>query len=102
MEWSMPSWSHAVSGIRNVSNILKMKLYNLESCPYCLMVQRKLDELGLEYEKIDVPYPYDRRTEVIAVSGQPLVPVLVDGDTVLDDENKIIDYLQSTYGKNEG
>jgi glutathione S-transferase len=63
------------------------------------MVRRKLDDLGLKYEKIDVPAPRQLRTEVIKVSGQPLVPVLVDGDVVLDDEDKIIEYLDSKYGR---
>ncbi len=79
----------------------KMKLYNLESCPFCIVVRRKLDDLGLKYEKIDVPESRQLRTEVIKVSGQPLVPVLVDGDVVLDDEDKIIEYLDSKYGRKE-
>jgi len=74
-----------------------IKLYNLESCPFCVMVRQKLAELGLEYEKIDVPAPHHLRNEVVKVSGQPLVPVLVDGKVVLDDENKIVEYLDSTY-----
>jgi glutathione S-transferase len=65
------------------------------------MVRRKLDDLGLKYEKIDVPAQRQLRTEVIKVSGQPLVPVLVDGDIVLDDEDKIIEYLDSKYGWNK-
>jgi glutathione S-transferase len=32
------------------------------------------------------------------VSGQSSVPVLVDGDTVLDDDDVIIPYLERTYG----
>jgi len=78
-----------------------MKLYHLESCPFCILVSRKLDELGLKYEKIDVPAPRHLRTEVIKVSGQPLVPVLVDGNVVLDDENKIIEYLESKYDRKQ-
>jgi glutathione S-transferase len=75
-----------------------MKLYNLESCPYCVMVREKLDGLGLEYEKIDVPPDRPSRKEVFDVSGQYLVPVLVDGDEVLDDEIEIIAYLEKKYG----
>ncbi len=76
------------------------KLYNLEACPYCRMVREKLDELNLTYEKIDVPPARDLRTEVMEVSGQPTVPVLIDGETMLDDEDKIIAYLDTTYGVN--
>jgi glutathione S-transferase len=31
------------------------------------------------------------------VSGQTSVPVLVDGDTVLDDDDTIIPYLEERY-----
>jgi glutaredoxin 3 len=37
------------------------------------------------------------RKEVHEVSGQTSVPVLVDGDVVLDDEYDIIDHLKKTY-----
>lgn len=79
----------------------RLKLYNLDPCPYCQMVRQKLDELQLAYEKIDVPFAHHERTEVLEVSGQPRVPVLVDGSVVLDDEDRIIDYLESTYRKQE-
>ncbi|MDC4206348.1 MAG: glutathione S-transferase N-terminal domain-containing protein [Candidatus Manganitrophus sp.] len=76
-----------------------MKLYDLDSCPYCRMVRDKLEELGLEYEKIAVPSYRPNRKEVFEVSGQYLVPVLVDGDVVLDDEDEIIAYLEKKYGQ---
>jgi glutaredoxin len=76
-----------------------MKLYNLESCPYCKMVRDKMSQLGLEYEKVDVPPNRSDRQEVYQVSGQWTVPVLVDGDVMLDDEEKILPYLDEKYGK---
>ena len=78
-----------------------MKLYNLESCPFCELVRDKLDELSLTCEITEVPGPRQLRKEVFEVSGQYLVPVLVDGDIVLDDEDKIVKYLEETYGKNK-
>ncbi len=75
------------------------KLYDLDACPYCRMVRDKLDELDLEYEKISVPANPRDRMEVQSISGQPFVPVLVEGALVLDDEEKIIAYLDKTYGK---
>ncbi len=77
-----------------------MKLYNIDSCPYCVMVRGVLETLNLEYEKIDVPWPHHQRKEVYEVSGQYTVPVLIDGDRVMDDEYEIIDYLKKTYPKN--
>ena len=76
-----------------------MKLYNLETCPYCKMVRDKLDQLGLEYEKVDVPPNRMERHEVFEVSKQWTVPVMVDGDVMLDDEEKILPYLEEKYGK---
>lgn len=63
------------------------------------MVRDKLEELGLEYEKIAVPAYRPNRKEVFEVSGQYLVPVLVDGDVILDDEDEIIAYLEKKYGQ---
>ena len=76
-----------------------MKLYNLERCPYCKMVRDKLDALGLAYDKVEVPSDRAQRQEVFDVSGQWTVPVLVDGDVMLDDEEKILPYLDQTYGQ---
>ena len=74
-----------------------LKLYRLTGCPYCGMVQKKLAELRLPYQSIEVPAERHLRKEVFKVSGQNFVPVLVDGDRVLDDENEIIEYLETHY-----
>jgi len=76
-----------------------IRLYNADWCWYCKRVRDKLDELGLPYELIEVPIRHSERREVIEVSGQPSVPVLVDGTTVLDDDDIIIPYLEQRYGK---
>ena len=55
---------------------------------------------GWILKKIDVPWSHLQREEVFRVSGQYTVPVMVDGDVVIDDEFKIIDYLKSTYPVN--
>lgn len=73
-------------------------LYQLDSCPFCVMVREKLDALGLPYRTVEVPALQALRTEVIALSGQPYVPVLQDGDVVLDDEITILAYLEERYG----
>lgn len=61
------------------------------------MVREVLAKLSVPYEKIDVPLPHEMRKEVYEVSGQYTVPVLVDGETVLDDEHEIIAYLKQNY-----
>ena len=74
-----------------------MKLYNIDGCGYCAMVRSVLDQLDIDYEKIDVPWAHHERRNVFEVSGQYMVPVLVDGEVVMSDEYKIIDYLKKTY-----
>jgi glutaredoxin 3 len=64
------------------------------------MVRDVLAQMNIEYKKIDVPWPHQQRKEVYEVSGQTSVPVMVDGDIILDDEYDIIDYLRKTYPVN--
>ena len=74
-----------------------MKLYNIDGCGYCAIVRNYLAQMGIEYEKIDVPWSHNERKEVYEVSSQTTVPVLVDGNIILADEYEIIDYLKKTY-----
>jgi glutathione S-transferase len=50
---------------------------------------------GIEIEWVDVD-PADR-SPVEAVSGQPLVPVLVAGDEVIADSSQILDWLEERF-----
>jgi glutathione S-transferase len=50
---------------------------------------------GVALEWIDVPA--DDRSEVVRVSGQELVPVLVDGDEVLADSPAIVRLLEERF-----
>ena len=75
----------------------RIKLYNIDGCGYCAMVRTVLKQLELDYETIDVPWSHHERTEVLQVSGQSMVPVLVHGEVILSDEYEIIDYLKKTY-----
>ena len=74
-----------------------MKLYNIDGCGYCAMVRSVLDQLDIDYERIDVPWAHHDRRNVFEVSGQYMVPVLVDDEVVMSDEYQIIDYLKKTY-----
>jgi glutaredoxin len=77
-----------------------LELYELEGCPYCAKVKRKLDDLGLEYESHMVPRSHSERDEVKQVSGQTGVPVLVDPDNGIEgmpESDDIVEYLETTY-----
>jgi len=78
-----------------------LELYELDGCPFCAKVSRKLDELGLEYESHKVPRSHSERTEVEAISGQTGVPVLVDHDNGIEgmaESADIVAYLEESYG----
>ena len=72
-----------------------IELYHFEECPYCEKVRRALDYYDLEYESHIID-PADR-SEVEEISGQSLVPVIVDGDNVVNDSTEIIKYLDEHY-----
>ncbi|MDA8343950.1 MAG: glutathione S-transferase N-terminal domain-containing protein [Thermaerobacter sp.] len=74
-----------------------LTLYQFEGCPYCQMVRQKLSDMEMTYISVCVPRDRSQRETVVRVSGQPSVPVLVDGDVVLSDEQDIIAYLERTY-----
>jgi glutathione S-transferase len=72
-----------------------LRLYRI---PFSTNVERVA--LALAHKRIAVDWldvdPDDRR-EVVRVSGQELVPVLVDGDHVLSDSPVILEYLEERF-----
>lgn len=73
-----------------------LRLYDTPGCGACWRVKRVLEELGLPFETVMVNR-WDR-SEVERISGQPLVPVLVDGHEVIADSRRIIEHLRGRYG----
>lgn len=60
----------------------KITLYQFEDCPYCEKVRRKLEELKLNYKKIDAARTREdpQRKMLFQKSGVPTVPVIeIDG-----------------------
>lgn len=74
-------------------------LYQAEWCAYCVRVRQKLTDLLLDYRIVNVPHSHAQRHEVKEVSGQTSIPVLVDGEVVLDDDDDILPYLEKKYGR---
>jgi glutaredoxin 3 len=77
-------------------------LYQAEWCPYCARVRSALSDLLIDYRIVNVPREKGEREVVERVSGQRGIPVMVDGETVLDDDDEIIPYLQKKYGGEGG
>jgi glutathione S-transferase len=66
-------------------------LYHIERCPYCEKVRLALAIEGLDFDSRLID-PDDRR-EVVKVSGQEKMPVLVEDGKVLLESNRILQRL---------
>jgi glutathione S-transferase len=66
-------------------------------CP-CGAVARKLGKHGLGYRTERVPYSRKDRPEIVELTKQSRVPVLVDGDEVIYDSKRIRQWLDYKYG----
>ena len=66
--------------------------------PFSTNVERvalALAHKGVDVDWVDVDL--DDRSPVVAISGQELVPVLVDGDLVLHDSPRILEHLEERF-----
>ena len=68
-----------------------MKLYQFAYSPYAAKVRKYLELKRRTYDLVEVPYM--ERNEVAQLSGQIVLPVLVDGATVVADSARITAYL---------
>lgn len=69
-------------------------------CP-CGAVARKLKQLDLAYRTERVPQRRRNRPEIVELTRQDRVPVLVDGDEVINDSKRIRQYLDWAHGERE-
>ena len=69
-------------------------------CP-CGAVERRLRKLGIEHRTERVPYIRSRRPEIEELTGQRRVPLLVDGDEIVHDSRRIVQYLEWKHGEGE-
>ena len=67
-------------------------------CP-CGAAARRLNKLGLDYRTERVRRRRRHRPEIVELTKQPYVPVLVDGDEVINDSRRILQYLDWRYGE---
>jgi glutathione S-transferase len=72
------------------------RLYQFLGSPYCAKVRKILDFKGIDYEAIEVDYL--ERRELLAASGQIMVPALtLDGGETIVDSARIADLLEELY-----
>jgi glutaredoxin 3 len=74
----------------------KITLYQFPDCPFCAKVRAKLDEKGLEYEKINVPRDREdpQRKEIAEKSGVATVPVILIDDKWMGESDEIVAYVE--------
>jgi glutathione S-transferase len=70
-------------------------------CP-CGAVARRLNKLGLEYRTERVRRRRSQRPEIVELTQKAYVPVLVDGEEVVSDSRRILQYLDWAYGEESG
>ena len=73
-------------------------MLRLYRAPFSTNVERvalALAHKGLDVESVEISY--EDRSPVIEVSGQPFVPVLVDGDEVIADSTRIMRHLEERH-----
>jgi glutathione S-transferase len=70
-------------------------------CP-CGAVARRLNKLGVAYRTERVRRKRSNRPEIVELTNLPYVPVLVDGDEVVSDSRRILEYLDWAYGEETG
>ena len=78
-------------------------LYQLEYCPWWMQVRNFLSSRNIPFQVRNVEKLHSQRKEVFALGlEQSDVPVVVDGDVILQDSQKIMEYLDEKYGEGFG
>jgi glutaredoxin 3 len=63
----------------------------------CGKVARALERRGLDFDEVRVAQRRRARVEIEELTGQKWIPVLVDGEEVIHDSHRIIEYLRAAY-----
>ena len=73
-----------------------LKLFILETCPYCHKVMDFLEKENMRYEKIDITNK-NSESVLIRMGGKRQVPFLVDSDRNIQmyESDDIIEYLKT-------
>ena len=58
----------------------KIIVYTKDYCPYCVRAKRLLDELGADYEEIDITQTPEAMEALVKKSGMMTVPQIFVGE----------------------
>lgn len=75
----------------------KVVIYTTSTCPWCAKTKALLDSKGIVYTNYDVLQDRERAREMVEISGQRSVPViLIDGRMVIGYNPQRIEELLNT------
>ncbi len=61
-----------------------VKVYSTTTCPHCVRAKEYLEDNNIEFENIDVAADQEKAKEMVALTGQMGVPVIVvDGESIV-------------------
>jgi len=62
---------------------MDVKVYSTKTCSYCVMAKQYLSAKGIDYQDIDVSTDKTAADEMVKISGQMGVPVIVAGGEII-------------------
>ena len=72
----------------------EVKIYSTPTCPYCKRAKAYLDEKSISYQNIDVSSDQKAVEEMVKLTGQMGVPVIViNGEVIVGFDKAKIDSL---------
>ena len=79
---------------------MSLSLYHFVGCPFCTLVRRDIDALGLDVELRDIHERSARRRELVEATGRSTVPCLRIESAVgevewMHESRDISEYLKS-------
>ena len=73
---------------------MEVKVYSTPACPYCAVAKEYLSSKGVAYQSFDVSQDRAAAEEMVELSGQMGVPVIVvDGEVIVGFDQGRIDSL---------
>jgi len=60
-----------------------VRVYTTPTCAFCSLVKKFLEDMGVQYDEIDLMADPSKVSELVEISGQLGVPVTVIGNQVI-------------------
>ena len=76
-----------------------LELWQAEWCPYSHRVRLRLTELELDWIARTIPVDRAERDAMQAATGTRSIPILVDGDSIVQGADEIVAYLDARHAE---